>query len=59
MTGTAMELLQEQLQDAIRHAEDSHRANRETGAPAESMAFDSGRIDGLRQALDIVDRCSG
>ena len=44
--------LQEQLQDAIQ----VHQANRDGGSTAESVAFDAGRVDGLKHAIEIVEQ---
>lgn len=43
------------IREALEAAIESYRANQKAGSPAESLAFDNGRIDGLKQALEIVE----
>lgn len=51
------------LQEAFRQVKEAHadalrvyELNKEYGAPGQSVAFDSGRVDGLKQALEILAR---
>lgn len=44
----------ERLEMAIRNAEAVAQANREQGSPIQSTAYDSGRLAGLKEALEIV-----
>lgn len=46
--------VQDELQQAIENAIETYQANKNSGSPAESLAFDNGRIDGLKQALEIL-----
>lgn len=43
----------DRLREALEHAEQIERENRATGTP-ESKAYDAGRVDGLREAYQIV-----
>jgi len=43
----------EQLEAEVENAFEVARANKESGSPAESVAYDQGRITGLRDALEI------
>ena len=52
------ETLLERLFQAVDHAEQIERENRETGTP-ESKAYDAGRVSGMRDIIDIVRRESG
>jgi hypothetical protein len=42
------------LQEDLQQAEDTERENRQAGSPPESRAFDAGRVDGIRYALDVL-----
>jgi len=46
----------EKLQEEIDNAILNYKLNKESGSPAESLAFDAGRIDGLKTAMGIVER---
>jgi hypothetical protein len=49
----------EQLEKAIEQAIDVYETNKRNGSPGLSTAYDSGRIDGLRQALEIIVGVNG
>ena len=48
----------EKLQEAYENALETYKANRKTNSPKDSLAYDQGRIDGLKQSLEIVDSFS-
>ncbi len=48
----------EELKQEIDNAIENYKSNKKAGAPAGSLAFDSGRVDGLRQALEILENSS-
>lgn len=59
-------MLDEAIQDARRALVDArddalrvYEANRAGGSPGQSVAFDSGRYDGLKQAIETVDAMTG
>jgi len=43
------------LEQALNTAIEVHHANKQSRADAESTAYDAGRIDGLRQALELIE----
>ena len=47
--------IRERIQEAYADAMRVHEANKEHGSTALSIAFDAGRIDGLKQALELID----
>jgi len=49
----AMSTIQ-RLRDTLAHAHRVYQENKQSGSPAESLAFDNGRIDGLQQALELL-----
>lgn len=51
-----MQELIEELEREKANALDVEQRNREAGSSAQSVAFDSGRYAGLRDALEIVLR---
>jgi len=51
-----MDKLRDELEAALMDALRTYEANRDGGSPAESVAYDSGRYNGLKQAIQILDR---
>ena len=47
--------VQEKLQDALDDALRVYKADKATGDDALSTAWNAGRVDGLKQALDILE----
>jgi len=54
-----LEKLRAELAEALADALRVYEANKAGGSPALSVAFDSGRYDGLKQALAIIDKALG
>jgi len=44
------------LQEVIDRAIENYKSNKNSGAAAESLAYDSGRIAGLKEAMEIITR---
>ena len=44
----------DRLEIALHNAEAVAQSNREQGSPIQSTAYDSGRIAGLKEALELV-----
>ena len=47
--------MNEELKETIENAIENYKSNKDSGTPAESLAFDAGRIDGLKTALKIIN----
>ena len=47
--------MNDKLQEAIDNALENYKSNKKT-ASQESLAYDMGRIDGLRQAAEILEK---
>ena len=45
-----------ELQEAINNALENYKSNKKSGSPAESLSYDMGRIDGLKQVMEIVEK---
>jgi hypothetical protein len=56
MDDKRMYSLVKEIAQAMQDATSVYIANKESGSTALSLAYDSGRIDGLKQALEIIDR---
>ena len=50
------ENIQGQLQALLDDALRTYKANRDAHADAVSIAFDAGRVDGLKEALEAIER---
>lgn len=50
-----MDTIREALERALEDAKRGYKSNKESGSPAESTAYDAGRIAGLQEAIEIVD----
>lgn len=50
----AVERIIEELERETEHAFETQQANRKGGSPAESVAHDTGRYMGLKDALEIA-----
>lgn len=50
-----LEKLRKTLTEAMADALRVYETNRDRGAPPQSVAFDSGRYDGLKQAIELLD----
>ncbi len=48
--------IRERIQEAYAEAMRVHEANKGYGSTALSIAYDAGRIDGLKQALELIDK---
>ena len=48
--------MNKELKETIDNALENYKSNKKAGSPAESLAYDSGRIDGLKQAFEIVEK---
>jgi hypothetical protein len=46
----------ERIEQAMYGAQATERANREAGSPPRSVAFDAGRVAGLKEAAEILAR---
>lgn len=51
-----MERIIKELESEMDNALDVGQRNRAAGSPAESVAYDSGRYTGLKDALEVVLR---
>jgi hypothetical protein len=56
MDDKVMHELVKEIAQALHDATSVYIANKQTGSPAQSTAFDAGRIDGLKQSLQIIDK---
>ena len=45
----------EKLQEAYENAQETYEANKKANSPEGSLAYDQGRIDGLKQNLIIIN----
>ena len=45
-----------ELRTAYRDALENYEANKKSGSPAESLAYDAGVIEGLKRSLEIVEK---
>ena len=43
------------LIDELTRAREVYRENKDAGAPAESLAYDAGIIEGLKRAVEIME----
>ena len=50
------EVIIQRLRQAYEDSLSVYKADREAGADAVSVAWNAGRVDGLKQALDMVSR---
>jgi len=48
--------MNKELKEAIDNALQNYKSNQKAGSPADSLAYDLGRIAGLKQAFEIVER---
>lgn len=49
-----IEKITERLDLALRNAQSVEKADRESGSPVQSTAYDAGRVAGLTEALEII-----
>lgn len=56
---TELETLEKAIGLALGYARDAHDRDKESGADSVSIAYDAGRYDGLKQALDILGDVRG
>lgn len=51
---TDTERVRKAIDSALWDAREVHESNEKAGAALESIAYDAGRCDGLKQALEII-----
>ena len=46
----------EELQEEINNTLQNYKSNKKNNSPTDSLAFDAGRIDGLKRAMEIIEK---